>query len=192
MALITSGAYVLYHYKSEGVKTTQVSSPLAQVPVQQVAEAQEKDRVVTSSDGIKSLTMKITHGENNSTTYTFHLQDGTSIFTKTVGAGESMDIPDNAWAPGENYIFLEQTASNGAKDYLALKATGEAFPDGQQALDVGVGFAAKYAGYKFNGATGWADPGLLIVESTNPDGSTGPSFWYELPGGSFIQLSGHQ
>ncbi|MFI5265710.1 MAG: hypothetical protein ACHQT7_03125 [Candidatus Levyibacteriota bacterium] len=192
MALVTSGAYALFHYRSASARIAQVSSPVSQNPVQKAAAVQEKNRVVTSSDGSKSLTMKVNNGANNAATYSFYVQGAnTALFEKSVGSGTSMDIPDNAWAPGENYIFLEQS-TNGAKDYFVLKPNGEVFASGQKALDVGAVFAAKYTDYEFNGATGWADPSLLIVESTNKDGSTGPSFWYEMPEGSFILLSQHQ
>lgn len=209
MAVIASGATSLFILRSKDAKVANLTAQVpvqtisgtpvsnqkiaeAQIPVQNiVAQAQVKDRVVTSIDGSKSLTMKINHGTTG-ITYSFYTQDNPqSIFTKTVSSKDSMDIPDNSWAPGENYIFIEQT-TNGVKDYYVLKTNREAFADGQQFLDVGALFAARNLGYNFNGATGWADQSLLIVETTNLDGSTGPSYWFEMPEGSFIQLSQHQ
>ncbi len=125
------------------------------------------------------------------TVYEFTNGDGTKLLTKTLDNVSSMNIPDNAWAPGEKYIFIEQIDNN-VKNDLILTASGKGFPSGDQVLDVGALFKLKNISYSFDGGTGWADPSLLIVETKKPDGTIGPSFWFELPEGSFIQLATHQ
>lgn len=183
--VVTSGGYFLFLSKGG---SNEKAPAVASLPKQEVAEAQEKDRVVTSLDGSKSLTLKLYHNSDNSTTYSFVNTEGQQIYAKTLAAGSEMDIPDNSWAPQEKYLFVEENGG-GLKDVLVLQSTGEPFGDGQTALNVGELFKAKEIPYTFNGATGWADTYLLIIETLKADGSKGPSYWFDVSTRSFIQLA---
>lgn len=189
LSVLSGGAYIF-------VLTQRKEAPAEQVagaPVVPQAEAKEEQRSVTSIDGAKILTMKSVTNPNNEITYSFYTSSSTEPFYVTTLNPNlyTMAIPDNSWSPGEKYIFLEKNGG-GVKTDLVFKADGSVFASGQQYLDVAQLFKNKYTDYNFAGGTGWADPALLIVESTKPDGSVGPSFWFELPSGSFIQLANHQ
>lgn len=191
LALVVTGVYSFSLYRQTPSTVASVSkTQMAKLPIQD-AQAQEKVRVVSSIDGSKVLTMK-TNPAGNDTTYTFFATSSAQpFFTETLPQNYSLGVPDNAWAPGEKYIFLEKNGG-GVKTDLVFHPDGSPFANGEPYLDVRQMFTEKNLPYNFAGATGWADGGLLIVETTNSDGTTGPSFWFELPLGSFIHLAQHQ
>lgn len=192
LAVVSGGTYVFLTYK--GKPSSKLASTTVEQTVQipQKAEAKEEERRVTSLDGTKALTMK-TLAEGSTVTYSFYASDSATPFYKQTLDTNSytLGIPDNAWSPGEKYVFLEKNGG-GVKTDLVFKTDGTAFANGAGYLDAGEIFQAKGTGFNFAGATGWADASLLIVETTKVDGSTGPSYWFELPNGNYIQLSRHQ
>lgn len=185
--IVTSGGYFLFLSRST-TETKTDSSIASQIPKQNIADAQEKDRVVSSIDGLKSLTLKIYHNKDNSTTYSFINTEGQQIYSKTLTQGSIMEVPDNSWAPQERYLFIEENGG-GNKDVYVLQPTGEVFANGQQAFNVRALFTSKEIPYTFNGATGWADTYLLIVQTLKTDGTKGPSYWFDVSSQSFIQLA---
>ena len=70
-----------------------------------------------------------------------------------------------------------------------MKADGTPFPDGNPFIDVGAVWANKNIGYTIRTATGWASGTLLIIYTSNADGSRGPAFWFEIPDTAIIQLA---
>jgi hypothetical protein len=50
-------------------------------------------------------------------------------------------------------------------------------------------FIAKFPDYKITDVTGWGGVNLIIFNTEKASGGTGPSFWFEVPGGGFIRLS---
>lgn len=192
LAVVSGGTYVFLTFK--GKPSAKLASTTVEEAVQipQQAQAKEEERRVTSIDGTKALTMK-TITEGDMTTYSFYASESAAPFYKqTLNTNSyTLGIPDNAWSPGEKYVFLEKNGG-GEKTDLVFKTDGTAFASGAGYLDAGEMFKAKGTEYSFAGATGWADGSLLIVETTKVDGSTGPSYWFELPNGNYIQLSRHQ
>lgn len=161
---------------------------------QQPVFAATEDQVSTSLDGTKKLIMKQTRNDSD-TSYSIYTQTGDELesilLSKTATGGESFTVPQNAWSPEEKYIFINGN-NNGEAEVFVLKADGTLFSDSKQEIDIAALFNQTHTDYTFDEATGWAAPTLLIVESLKPDGSTGPSFWFDASTEKFIQLSRHQ
>lgn len=129
-----------------------------------------------SPDGKEALTMK-KETSGDSTTYSFTTQKG-FLFTKTVSKGVTFSIPFNTWSPDNKYVFVKEDAGSTVNYWVY---PGE--------INVTNFFVQKLPNFKLGDITGWASNTLLIVNTNNPDGSEGPSFWFELPSKSFIRLS---
>jgi len=146
-----------------------------------------------SPDGTKKLTMTVTANKDASKTYAFTTSDAAntsqkSIYTTTLPNAENMGIPFNTWSPDNNYVFLQQNAatSSGA---IVMKANGEPLTEGQPYFEVVALFNAHDTGDTYQETTGWASETLLIINTTRPDGTKGPSYWLEIPSKAIIQLS---
>lgn len=145
-----------------------------------------------SPDGTKTLIME-RQKKDNAETYNFSIinhADNTKkqILSKTVGKGETISIPHNAWSPDYKYLFLKQTS--GSKDnYFVLSAEGTPVAKSEQTVSISDLFAEKLPDYKVTDMTGWAGPTLVVINTDKSDGAQGPSFWFDLSNLSFIQLS---
>jgi len=174
--------------RTAALPTVQITTPLITPPV--------KDPEMTtwlSSDGKAELQMQTVFYRDDSKTYRFYVRDIATdkkkeIFTNAVISSKTMEIPFNSWSPDNSYIFLEEIR-DGSKRYLVVKSSGEPFAQGEQSLDVLVLFNKQNTGYTLNEVTGWADPTLLILTTKTPKGEEGPSYWFDVSGGEFIQLS---
>ncbi len=145
-----------------------------------------------SPDGTKKLSLTVTTNHDTST-YAFTTSDGAdtkqeSLYTITLPKGQSLDIPFNTWSPDNAYVFLERKTAT-ESSALVMKADGQPFGNGSQYLDVGTTFSAKDTGNAYQETTGWASETLLVVNSTQTDGSKGPSYWFEAPSQAITQLS---
>lgn len=207
--VLSAGAFFLARQSTPQLPmtSTPIRSTPAVIPSPPASEAHAPDGSVT-------LISRAVKNSDGTATYEFSasgltgiqiLPAGTSrkIFTKTVGSGVSMMIPANAWAPENRYVFLEEKDGIGEKRFFVVRATGEPFVSGAEYLDVTALFAEKKTGYTFREATGWASPTLLII-TTDKDQKTrlpspggeatggqarGPSYWFEIPSGAFLQLA---
>jgi hypothetical protein len=146
-----------------------------------------------SPDGTNKLTMTATANKDASKTYTFTTSDAAntnqkSIYTITLPNTENMGIPFNTWSPDNAYVFLQhnKASSSGA---IVMKANGEQLAEGQQYFDVATLFNARNTGNTYQETTGWASETLLIINTTQPDGTKGPSYWLEIPSKAVIPLS---
>ncbi|HMS22700.1 MAG TPA: hypothetical protein PKA38_02940 [Candidatus Levybacteria bacterium] len=164
---------------------TTIISP--QIP-QGIAEAKEEVRSVTSSDGLKKLTLSVKSGEGLSTYSVLSDSETTPFYTETLSQNTSLGLPDNAFSPGEKYLFLEKNGG-GVKNALVFATDKSLFENNTQFLDVYSLYASKNLPNKFAGATGWADRTLLIIETTKEDGTKGSKYWFDVPSQSFIQLA---
>lgn len=175
------------------VTSTPIRSTPAVIPSPPASEAHAPDGSVT-------LISRAVKNSDGTATYEFSasglsgiqiLPAGTSrtIFTKTVEAGASMMIPANTWAPENRYVFLEEKDGIGEKRFFVVRTTGEPFVSGAEYLDVTALFAEKKTGYTFREATGWASPTLLIITTDKDQNTRGPSYWFEIPSGAFLQLA---
>ncbi len=155
-----------------------------------------KPKVETSSqvspDGTKKLLLTVTTNPDTST-YAFTTSDGQdgnqqSLYTTTLPLGSSLAIPFNTWSPDDAYVFLEQKDAT-RSSALVMKADGQPLGDGTQYRDIGTTFSEKNTGNAYQETTGWASNTLLIVNSTQSDGTKGPSYWFEAPSQAITQLS---
>lgn len=151
-----------------------------------VALAQpSKATEITSPDGKMILTMKEEKGKEN-VTYIFTLKDEAKntqnqVYTNIVPMNVSMSIPLNTFSPDNKYFFLKE--SNGQDNYLAFSVSGT------QIANFSDLFYAKHPEYKITEATGWGGINLIVFNTENIEGEVGPSFWFDIPSKSFIQLS---
>jgi hypothetical protein len=147
-------------------------------PVSPVVKAEEpKQTVVISPDGKVSLKMREEKGENE-IIYTF--SSANINFTKNVPLGSTMSIPLNTFSPDNKYVFVKETGPFGDKYYVFLD---------NQLVEISSLFYAKHPEYKITDMTGWGGVNLIVFNTDKIEGGTGPSFWFEIPSKSFIQLS---
>lgn len=167
------------------------ASPLPTAP------AMPKSQTVSqiSSDGTKEVIMKKTYNKDNTQTYTFSTADGLGnnqvvIFTRILDSSKIMSIPFNTWSPDNKYFFVqEQTKDGNVTDTMAFQGSGEAFASGEKYFDLTELFKERNTGNNFSEATGWASETLIIVNTTMPDNTKGPSYWFEVPSKAILQLS---
>lgn len=179
-----SSAFYLRYYKPQ---TRVLPAPPA------LAEVREEVGSQISSDGNMNLTMKtIISPANNTKTYTFYTSDGEDnnkqlVFSKILDTTSSMTIPFNTWSPDNKHFFIVERGTAEDKVFV-FNAGGEPFEGGQKYLDLTDPYKKSGNTNKFEEATGWAAPGLVIFNTTTPDGVRGPSFWFEVPSRAIIQL----
>lgn len=197
LLVFSLGAFILARQKTPQLPVTKVpirTNPTI-MPSPTTSEVHSPDGSVTLiSRAIKSADTTayvFTASGLTAPTVPSGLPAGTSrkIFTKTVGAGASMMIPQNTWAPEHRYVFLNEIDGIGAKRYYVVSASGEPFAGGKEYLDVTALFAEKKTGFMFREATGWASPTLLIITTDKDQSTRGPSYWFEIPSGAFLQLA---
>lgn len=146
-----------------------------------------------SPDGTKKLIMKKTENQDKSMTYDFSTadEDGANeklIYTKVFDSSGNMTIPFNTWSPDNQYFFIQEGVG-GNKSIFVFKANGDQFAEGEIYLDAADLFKNRDTGNNFDEATGWASETLIIINTEKPDGTKGPSYWFEVPSKAIIQLS---
>lgn len=189
IVILGIGGLILFYSHLTFLPVTSAPIPLGILHVSPTPAMQSS--VVTSSDGIMKMTLHTTKAQTT-TTYTVTVSDQSGanlkqLFSTTLPQGSTLSIPANSWSTDNKYVFLLEKAADGPH-VLVFKASGEQFANGQQFLDVVALFNAKITTHTFAEATGWASPTLLVIntaDSANP----GPSYWFEIPSLSFIQLA---
>lgn len=172
-------------YKKESAAT---STSLPVVPITPTIE----NKTSLSNDSKEKLTISMTENDQHKT-YTLHINHVDTnkeqeLFTQTVAKTTNIVIPYNTWAPDNAYFFLLEKSQT-KENVLVFKTSGEPFANQQQYINITELFVQKQIPYIFKEATGWAAPLLLIITTTQADGSKGPSFWFETDTQSFIQLA---
>ena len=181
--------FEIYYVKAASISKTTYTSP---VPTLTPTPTPAKDIQVNSANGKMRIVMKRATAQDGRISYSFFTSDtlGGSeslIFTKTFASDSAMSVPSNAWSPDNKYVFLQE--NDNPSTFFVFKATGEAFSNGQQYRDILPLFNQRETKYKLSNVTGWDDPSLLHVLTTSADGKSGPSFWFDVPSSSFIQLA---
>lgn len=146
-----------------------------------------------SPDGAKKVILKIAKNNDNTQTYSFSTEDKSGsnsrfIFEKILDNSQSMIIPFNTFSSDNKYFFVQEDTGTG-KSILAFKVSGEPFSETEKYFDVTDLFDKKNTGNNFGEATGWASESLIIINTTKPDKTKGPSYWFEVPSKAIIQLS---
>lgn len=166
------------------------------IPIQAIAEAEitpnpEQTWLANSSDGKINLEMK--QKKNGSTiTWTLTAKQGeeaaNTIWWQTLPADTTISIPLNTVSPDNKYMFLKQTGPDKNR-YLVLATSGKPLKSGAQTVEFAELFEAKHPEYKISEVTGWGGMNLIVLNTDKATGGIGPSFWFDLSGKSFIQLS---
>lgn len=170
-------------------KKTHLPTPSA-LPAAFADEALER----ISPDGSQTVSLDVENHVNGTKTYKISVLDvvsGTAQLINSVQLPEDLhlNLPYNTWSPDNKYFFVEKkTRDSAVSNVLVFRAT-ETSPTEGQLLEVADTFSQKQPNYTFERVTGWASESLLIVNSLKPDGSKGPSFWYEIPSQALIPLS---
>lgn len=169
-----------------------IAQNLTPTPTPQVTPPPPVTTSWNSSDGTEKLTMQTTLGSTTKS-FTFTVTNSstnstTPLFSTSLPLSSNMSIPFNAFSPDNAYLFLKETAADGTH-FLVFKTSGVAFTNGDTFIDISPLFATHLSQYTLVDVTGWASPTLLVVNTKKSDGSTGPSFWFDVTTRGFIQLS---
>jgi hypothetical protein len=141
-----------------------------------------------SSDGTHKVNLTTIHNQDLTNTYEVSADGGPTIYTKTLGANETLTLPFNAWEPQNNYFFIQENLAAGP-NVLVFKADGSAFGDSEPYLDLTDAYAKLGSSDTYDQATGWGGYDVIVMNTKASDGSQGTSYWYELPYGSLVPLA---
>ncbi len=184
-----------------GVYTLSLPKAVTQIPTIQppIIKASQDIKIQNneqpSGDGLVKLTESIKRDSNGDSTYTFKVVDNQTgsiktIFDSTENSTVSYNIPDNTWSPDDKQFFIRKTVS-GNETYLVFKGDGAIYANSNHFLDVGDYWSKTKYTLTMNGITGWASNDLLVLLTTQSNGSAGPSFWFVISSHSFLQLASH-
>ncbi|MBP9815550.1 MAG: hypothetical protein KBC63_04515 [Candidatus Levybacteria bacterium] len=187
LTALTGAGFVFFSTNFNEQKKLDNTLGSTQIP-QGIAEAKEEVRIITSSDGLKKLTLSAKSEGESSNYSVFNGSETVPFYSEILPQSISLGLPDNSFSPGEQYLFLEKNGE-GIKNTLVFMTDKSLFQNGSQFLDVYSLYNNKNLPNKFAGATGWADRTLLIIETTKEDGTKGAKYWFDVPSQSFIQLA---
>ncbi len=150
------------------------------------------NNVVSNSDNSLKLSMRSAKFTDR-TDYTFMVSKGDGseaklLYTRTVGPGASMSIPNNSWSPDYKEVFLI-LKDGSLTQYLVFNASGEPYAQGDKFLEITSLFTKSNSNLTLKNVTGWDGYGLLHVETSNPDGTRGPRFWFVTGTRAFLELA---
>jgi len=186
--LLKNNNKVNQYVYSETIPDLSLPSPtLTPAPVAQI-----ETTVMDSPDGTKTLLMKKKRAVGIFT-YSIFVSDKPgglekSIYKKTENTTHKIIFPYNAWSPDNIHFFLRDSTPD-RDGYYVFPASGQPFAGNTPFIDIQKLFLEKVTRYTLADVTGWAAPNLLIVNTKTPEGEQGPSFWFDVPNQSFIQLS---
>ena len=149
---------------------------------------------VHSGDGTAQLIMRKASQKDNSILYSFFAANASgkierTLFTKNIPTSDTMVIPANTWSPDNKYVFLRENNANSFSIFV-FKASGEAFADQEQYLDLTALFAKRNLPYTVADVTGWDSETLLHMHTTAKEkNSRGPSYWFDVTDRAFLQLA---
>jgi len=194
--LTVSGLLFLLKYLPHG---SQLASPIGIIPITQPTptptidpETQVQLSSQDSPDGKAILTMR-KQKKNEEMAYAFLTSTTTDptqkeIFTKTVPKSQTIKIPFNAFSPDNHYVFLTENTGT-QTNYYVFQANGDPIGKDIQPINITDLFIKKLPNFTLVEATGWASETLVVLNANKLDGSQGPSFWFDVPSQTFIQLS---
>lgn len=165
--------------------------PLKTQEIQASPEPRESSWI--SPDGKLQVKMTVLDTGDSTQTYSFSVATSSAqfeppFFTKTVAGENTFLIPHNTFSIDNQHLFLEEKTPD-KSHFLVFTVSGKSFKGDQPYIDVTEAFEKFTSKYRLQQVTGWAAEKLLIVLTRTEDGTTGPSFWFDLSNQSFIQLS---
>lgn len=182
IAVLTASSLLVLNYANVrprfNLGASNIPSSLTK-PIPQVSYFEESTEIV-SPDGRSTILMdKKSSGESTDYSFTINDADGKGflLFSKSLALSSKISVPLNTFSPDNKNIFLKEDDSF----YVWSVSDGSS-------LNISQLFSEKLPDLKLLDITGWAAPGLLIVNTQNPDGEK-RSYWFEVPSQSFIQLA---
>lgn len=165
--------------------------PAEITPLPTTVPSGPREEMMDSPEGSKTLTM-VTEEANEAATYALYISPkdepkGDSFFKKTIGVGETVEIPFNTWAPDNAYIFLKEKKGSEAS-YIVFKSSGALFTNESALLSISELFAERVPNFLIQDITGWAAPNLLLINAEGKESDVKVSFWFDVPSQTFIQL----
>lgn len=182
IAAAVIGALILWRPTAQPAKIEQMALPSPSPSLVQTAQA---------ADGKISLELNQKQGTGTTTWSLTAGQDGAGakkIWSAILPSDTTVSIPFNAVSPDNKYLFLKQAGPD-KTGYLALTTSGAPLSPDFETIEFGERFEEKYPEYKITAVTGWGGLNLIVFNTDKIDGGTGPSFWFDLSGHSFIRLS---
>lgn len=174
----------------KGSKTGNVDDRAKAMEVKEVSSLTKLNEA-TNSDGSKRLagTSEIT---DVGVKYKFVTSDEkknekTLLFESLLNKESSVVIPYNSWSSDEKHVFLEAKTGPG-KNYYVFNADGSNFKDGIKFLDVMDYWEKSGIDKRVDHVSGWAGPGLLVVYTTNLDGSDSFAYWFVVDTRRFMNV----
>jgi len=161
-----------------------------QATVPEVTPIPVQTTTMDSPDGTRTLTMK-KEQTSETTVHSINVSDagnvGQTIFNKELQDTQSLSIPYNTWSPDNKYFFLKESTPSVA-NYYVFSASGTPLSENVQYANIQDLFSQKFPDYQITDVTGWADPVLIIVNTTSNKTGQNASFWFDVTSLSFIQL----
>ena len=163
-------------------------------PIQVVTEPSPVPSLVQTAqaaDGKISLELNQKQGAETTTWSLTAAQPGAAakrIWSEALPHDTTVSIPFNAVSPDNKFLFLKQAGPDKTR-YLALTTGGEPLAQDSPTVEFAGLFEAKHPDYQITAVTGWGGINLIVFNTDKINGGTGPSFWFDLSGHSFIRLS---
>ena len=193
VAVITTGLVVIFVAANRRTETPNIptfASTFA-TPTPFPSVNSETTTTIEAPDGkvILAVTQKIV-GEGINEAFSVQDKTGsqTEIYSEVVPTGNNLSVPYNTFSPDDKYLFLKESTPSQTY-YYVLATNGKPVTGSQNTLEISSLFYAKYTDFTITDVTGWGGINILVVNTNNKDGSQGPSFWFEVPGGGFTRLS---
>lgn len=184
LAALVMGSFIL---RSRNISPLVYNVAPAKAPVSPIAANIEISSQI-SPDGTKKLEMKITTNPNGTKTYEFRSSNsptgGSVQIYSDINSKNTYVIPFNAWSPNNRYVFI---IKNGT-DAMVFNANGMPMNDKEEYIDLESVYKTRNYTNSIKEATGWADPNLIIFNTTDKNGQIA-SFWLEISSKAVIPLA---
>ena len=151
----------------------------------------------SSPDGTIELKLQTKIISDTQTNYALSIKNNQQqteqlIYTQAYTNSTKIILPFNTFSPDHQYFYvIEQTGLpiQLPNNYLVFQSSGKSFAE-TQFLNVTTYFIEKEVPFELDEVTGWAAPGLLLINTKQPNNNErGPSYWFEVYHPNFIQLS---
>ncbi len=191
---IPLGVFLLMLYQKPNVQQENLLNPLPQnKPFLSVTPNPIQETEVHTIDGTMKVLMEKRTTKENAQIYTFLVSDISgknkrTLFTKTASVSSTMILSPNSWSPDGKYLFIRENNKDSFTIFV-FKASGNAFLEGQQYIDVVPLFTKRKTTDRVSDVTGWDAPGLLHVKTVLDSNVKGPSYWFDISSQVFLQLA---
>lgn len=158
-----------------------------EIPVvsQVMAEDDEPTPSAISSDGKYSIGISSSHF-GNEYLWDFYI-NGDLVNTETLPQEMLVSLPFNSFSPDNKYYFYS-VQSGLDKQYWYGRVDGVGVTEEGITAEITGNFHAQHKDLEISEITGWASPILLIINTVEPSGRAGPSFWFNIKTKSFTRL----